>query len=75
MSYLELYNTILKQRYLNDEKNKNNLLNTIDVSLRKYLELFLLNYNKVNINLLSLPQSQPNEENMEEEKIDLFGWQ
>ena len=48
-----LYNTILKQRYLNDEKNKNNLLNTIDVSLRKYLELFLLNYNKVNINLLS----------------------
>ena len=48
-----LYNTILKQRYLNDDKNKNNLLNTIDVSLRKYLELFLLNYNKVNINLLS----------------------
>ena len=48
-----LYNTILKQRYLNDEKNKNNLLNTIDVSLRKYLELFLLNYNKININLLS----------------------
>ena len=47
-----LYNTILKQRYLNDDKNKNNLLNTIDVSLRKYLELFLLNYNKVNINLL-----------------------
>ena len=28
-------------------------MNTIDVSLRKYLELFLLNYNKVNINLLS----------------------
>ena len=48
-----LYNTILKQRYLNDDKNKNNLLNTIDVSLRKYLELFLLNYNKININLLS----------------------
>ena len=48
-----LYNTILKQKYLNDENNKNNFLNVIDVSLRKYLELFLFNYNGVNINLLS----------------------
>ena len=48
-----LYNTILKQKYLNEQNNTNNLMNTIDVSLRKYLELFLLNYNKVNINLLS----------------------
>ena len=28
-------------------------MNTIDVSLRKYLELFFINYNKVNINLLT----------------------
>ena len=50
-----LYNTILKQKYLNsnEENNKNNLLNVIDVSLRKYLELFLFNYNGVNINLLT----------------------
>ena len=48
-----LYNTILKQKYLNDENNKNNFLNVIDLSLRKYLELFLFNYNGVNINLLS----------------------
>ena len=48
-----LYNTILKQKYLNEENNKNNLLNMIDVSLRKYLELFLFNYNGVNIKLLN----------------------
>ena len=48
-----LYNTILKQKYLNDENNKNNFTNVIDVSLRKYLELFLFNYNGVNINLLN----------------------
>ena len=47
-----LYNTILKQKYLNEENNKNNLLNITDVSLRKYLEFFLFNYNGVNINLL-----------------------
>ena len=56
-----LYNTLLKQRYLNNienekEKengeNKNNLINIIDISLRKYLELFLFKYNGVNINLL-----------------------
>lgn len=63
-----LYNTLLKQRYLNnieneknekeekedkDKKdNKNNLLNIIDISLRKYLELFLFQYNGANINLL-----------------------
>ena len=45
-----LYNTILKQKYLNDINN--NLTNVIDVSLRKYLELFLFNYNGVNITLL-----------------------
>ena len=48
-----LYNTILKQKYLNEENNKNNMLNMIDVSLRKYLELFLFNYNGVNIKLLN----------------------
>ena len=48
-----LYNTILKQKYLNDENNKNNFTNVIDVSLRKYLELFLFNYNGVNIKLLN----------------------
>ena len=48
-----LYNTILKQKYLNEENNKNNLLNITDVSLRKYLEFFLFNYNGVNINLLT----------------------
>ena len=56
-----LYNTLLKQRYLNNienekEKengeNKNNLINIIDISLRKYLELFLFKYNGVNINIL-----------------------
>ena len=56
-----LYNTLLKQRYLNNienekEKengeNKNNLINIIDISLRKYLELFLFKYIGVNINLL-----------------------
>ena len=56
-----LYNTLLKQRYLNNienekEKengeNKNNLINIIDISLRKYLEFFLFKYNGVNINLL-----------------------
>ena len=56
-----LYNTLLKQRYLNNienekekdnNENKNNLINLIDVSLRKYLEIFLFNYNGVNINLL-----------------------
>ena len=55
------YNTLLKQRYLNNienekEKengeNKNNLINIIDISLMKYLELFLLKYNGVNISLL-----------------------
>ena len=55
------YNTLLKQRYLNNienekEKengeNKNNLINIIDISLKKYLELFLLKYNGVNISLL-----------------------
>lgn len=48
-----LYNIILKQKYLNEENNKNNMLNMIDVSLRKYLELFLFNYNGVNIKLLN----------------------
>ena len=48
-----LYNTILKQKYLNEENNKNNMLNMIDVSLRKCLELFLFNYNGVNIKLLN----------------------
>ena len=58
-----LYNTMLKQKYLenlnyledndNNKDNKNNITNVIDVSLRKYLELFLLNYNGVNISLLS----------------------
>ena len=62
-----LYNTLLKQRYLNNiendnenkkdnengkDNNKNNLINIIDISLRKYLELFLFQYNGVNINLL-----------------------
>ena len=51
------YNTLLKQRYLNNIENKNkddknNLIYIIDVSLRKYLELFLFHYNGVNINLL-----------------------
>ena len=48
-----LYNTILKQKYLNEENNTKNLLNVVDVSLRKYLELLLLNYNGVKINLLT----------------------
>ena len=54
-----LYNTLLKQSYLNNSENKkenengeNNLLNIIDISLRKYLEFFLIKYNGVNINLL-----------------------
>ena len=54
-----LYNTLLKQSYLNNTENKkenengeNNLLNIIDISLRKYLEFFLIKYNGVNINLL-----------------------
>ena len=56
-----LYNTLLKQKYLNNienekEKengeNKNNLINIIDISLRKYLEFFLFKYNGVKINLL-----------------------
>ena len=57
-----LYNTMLKQKYLenliylsDDIKNdsSNNMINVIDVSLRKYLELFLVNYNGVNVTLLS----------------------
>ena len=48
-----LYNTILKQKYLNEENNKNNMLNMMDVSLKKYLELFLFNDNGVNIKLLN----------------------
>ena len=50
-----LYNTLLKQRYLNVDVKKNEenyLVNLIDVSLRKYLEFFLFHYNGVNINLL-----------------------
>ena len=56
-----LYNTLLKQSYLNNienkkenqnGENKNNLINIIDISLRKYLEFFLIKYNGVNINLL-----------------------
>ena len=57
-----LYNTILKQKYLENlnylsddikNDNNNNMINVIDVSLRKYLELFLVNYNGVNVTLLS----------------------
>jgi hypothetical protein len=60
-----LYNTLLKQRYLNNiendnenkkenenNENKNNLINIIDISLRKYLEFFLFEYKGANINLL-----------------------
>ena len=57
-----LYNTMLKQKYLENlnylsddikNDNSNNMINVIDVSLRKYLELFLVNYNGVNVTLLS----------------------
>ena len=57
-----LYNTMLKQKYLENlnylsddikNDNNNNMINVIDVSLRKYLELFLVNYNGVNVTLLS----------------------
>ena len=57
-----LYNTMLKQKYLENlnylsddikNNNSNNMINVIDVSLRKYLELFLVNYNGVNVTLLS----------------------
>ena len=47
---------------------QDNIIKFFTEQENKYKEL-------VNINLLSLPQSQPNEENIEEEKIDLFGWQ
>lgn len=56
-----LYNTLLKQKFLNNienkkenenGENKNNLINIIDISLRKYFEFFLIKYNGVNINLL-----------------------
>jgi len=56
-----LYNTMLKQKYLENlnylsddikNDNSNNMINVIDVSLRKYLELFLVNYNGVNVTLL-----------------------
>ena len=57
-----IYNTMLKKiylenlNYLSDDiknDNSNNMINVIDVSLRKYLELFLVNYNGVNVTLLS----------------------
>ena len=57
-----IYNTMLKQKYLENlnylsddikNDNSNNMINVIDVSLRKYLELFLVNYNGVNVTLLS----------------------
>ena len=47
---------------------QDNIIKFFTEQENKYKEL-------VNINLLSLPQSQPNEENKEQEKIELFGWQ
>ena len=67
-----LYNTILKQKYLNEENNTKNLLNVVDVSLRKYLELLLLNYNGVKINLLTETIDTENKKIIDKGKINII---
>ena len=46
-----LYNTLLKQSYLYNKSNED-FNNVIDLSFRKYLEFFLLDYKNITVNLM-----------------------
>ena len=47
-----LYNTLLKQSYLYNNKSNEDFYNVIDLSFRKYLQFFLLDYKDVTVNLM-----------------------